>query len=65
MNELKAALDRAIGHPLEKEATALGEKFLQAWTLWDGTIDQPKRICHGDLKISIFDLTRATKGVPH
>ena len=64
MNELKAALDRANGHPLEKEATELGEKILQSWKLWDGTMDQPKRICHGDLKISNLRFNSdQTKGV--
>ena len=52
MQDLQLALDKATGHPLEKPATALGQQILQAWSRWDGELDLPKRICHGDLKIS-------------
>lgn len=52
MLDLEHALAKAPGHHLEKEAVTLGEAILKAWNDWDGTMDQPKRICHGDLKIS-------------
>ena len=64
MNDLRKSLEHAVGHPLEKEATILGEKILHAWELWDGTLNQPTRICHGDLKISNLRFnTDQTKGV--
>lgn len=64
MDDLKTSLNNAKGHPLEEEATKLGEKILQGWKSWDGTLDQPTRICHGDLKISNLRFNSdQTKGV--
>ena len=64
MQDLEEALEHAQGHPLEKKAIVLGEAILRAWHAWDGNLDQPSRICHGDLKISNlrFDET-GEKGV--
>ena len=64
MKELEAALNKAKGHPLEKEACSLGAEILKAWSLWDGTLKQPLRICHGDLKISNLRFSEnCTKGI--
>ena len=52
MATLRAALDDADGHPLAAPAQAMGEAALQLWETWDGTLDLPDRIAHGDLKIS-------------
>jgi Ser/Thr protein kinase RdoA (MazF antagonist) len=52
MEELRAALDGCDGHPLAGPARALGESVLADWAAWDGEVDLPERICHGDLKIS-------------
>jgi len=52
MKDLEDALKNATGHPLEKEATLLGVSILKAWDNWDGSMEQPLRVCHGDLKIS-------------
>jgi len=52
MKDLHNALEKSTGHHLEKDALELGEKILRDWSQWDGTMDLPKRICHGDLKIS-------------
>ena len=52
MRDLRLALEKSTGHHLEKEAVLLGEKILSDWDSWDGTLELPKRICHGDLKIS-------------
>lgn len=52
MRDLKMALEKSAGHHLEKEAVLLGKKILSDWKSWDGTLDLPTRICHGDLKIS-------------
>jgi len=64
MNDLQKALEASNGHPLEKETVALGEAILKNWSNWDGTLELPKRICHGDLKISNlrFD-TKLTQGL--
>ena len=52
IKDLEAALESAQGHPLEKEAVELGSDILKSWNNWDGALEQPERICHGDLKIS-------------
>ncbi len=52
METLKAALSRAAGDPLEGPATAIAEETLTRWEQWDGSLDLPDRISHGDLKIS-------------
>ena len=63
MSDLLRALEQAGGHPLEREATELGEKILHAWNQWDGELQQPKRVCHGDLKISNIRFDEQDKGV--
>jgi hypothetical protein len=52
MNDLQNALEKADGHPLEVPSRKLGGAILNAWKNWDGTLEQPLRVCHGDLKIS-------------
>jgi hypothetical protein len=52
MEDLADALEGADSHPLCGAARELGGRVLAAWSDWEGEIDLPKRICHGDLKIS-------------
>lgn len=52
MTALRSALDRAGGHALAAPARDVGERVLAAWQTWDGELDLPARLCHGDLKIS-------------
>jgi hypothetical protein len=52
MATLREALDQADGHPLVGPAHTLGEQILSAWNSWEGSLDLPQHICHGDLKIS-------------
>ena len=52
MADLQQALDKCDGHSLAAPARALGQQILNAWSKWNGTLDQPYRICHGDLKVS-------------
>ncbi len=52
MANLRETLDSADGHPLEGPARALGQEILSVWETWDGPLDLPERICHGDLKVS-------------
>lgn len=54
MEELEAALAGAGEHPLAAEAGALGARILADWARWEGELDLPERICHGDLKIANF-----------
>ena len=64
MNDLRQALEQADQHPLEIPARKLGTEILDAWERWDGSLEQPHRVCHGDLKISNlrFD-THTNKGL--
>lgn len=52
MNHLAAALALADGMPLERDIAAIGEEALQRWDAWNGSLELPNRISHGDLKIS-------------
>jgi len=52
METLEKATHQATGGTTDDEAKTLAESILNAWDQWDGEIDLPLRICHGDLKIS-------------
>jgi hypothetical protein len=52
MASLTEALDEASGHALEGPSTAIGTEVLNGWATWEGKLDLPLRISHGDLKIS-------------
>ncbi len=52
MASLTEALDEASGHALEGPSTAIGTEVLNRWATWEGELDLPLRISHGDLKIS-------------
>ena len=52
MAALKEALDNSKAHPLYDKAAPLAEQILMAWKTWKGSLNEPLRICHGDLKIS-------------
>lgn len=52
MRTLESALDACDGHALEAPARRLGRQILDAWRAWDGELEQPERMCHGDPKIS-------------
>jgi hypothetical protein len=52
MQDLETALQEASAHPLAGPAQMLGRGIQDAWSSWDGELDLPERICHGDLKVS-------------
>ncbi len=52
IDELREALEDADGHPLEGPGRELGTAVLDDWERWDGDLEQPRRPCHGDLKVS-------------
>lgn len=52
MAELERALELCDGHPFEVPARGLGREILDGFAAWQGTLELPERICHGDLKIS-------------
>lgn len=49
---LRLALMMGRGHRLYKQVAPLADSLLDAWNAWDGPTDLPKRIVHGDLKVS-------------
>jgi Ser/Thr protein kinase RdoA (MazF antagonist) len=57
-----ASLDRALSeadvHPLGSLARALGHDILEAWEHWEGPLELPTRVCHGDLKVSNIRMDR-------
>ncbi len=39
-------------HPLREDVASLAAELFQRWSAWQGRLDGPVRVCHGDLKIS-------------
>lgn len=52
MQVLRAALDTHTDHALYDQVSTQADALLAAWARWDGDLDQPTRLTHGDLKIS-------------
>jgi Ser/Thr protein kinase RdoA (MazF antagonist) len=52
MDFLQTALRELEGHRLHSQVARLGEQLFSAWERWEGRLDGPKRLSHGDLKIS-------------
>ena len=61
MGRLEEALGVHRGHRLYDRIAPLGEEILERWGRWTGSTTLPKRVIHGDLKISNvrFDGERA------
>jgi Ser/Thr protein kinase RdoA (MazF antagonist) len=52
MAELRNALSKIEGHHLKEQILPLAESILKNWEEWEGDLDLPLHMCHGDLKIS-------------
>mgnify|MGYP003950009183 CR=1 FL=1 len=52
MELLRSTIASSESHPLLEETRTMADEILQRWESWDGVIELPTRICHGDLKIS-------------
>ncbi|MEM6797042.1 MAG: aminoglycoside phosphotransferase family protein [Acidobacteriota bacterium] len=63
MAELAQALERCDGHPLADPARETGQEILRAWESWEGSLDLPRRLCHGDLKASNLRFRRSADAV--
>ena len=63
ISDLIKALDSADDHPLQQATRELGERIVKAWEEWDGDLQQPQRVCHGDLKISNIRFDQEDNGV--
>lgn len=51
-DELHSALREVTSHALLDPAHGVADELLRRWTSWEGTMDLPRRPCHGDLKVS-------------
>ena len=52
MSNLQQAIEENSKHHLYDEAALLGDSIIDQWKQWNGILEEPQRICHGDLKIS-------------
>jgi len=52
MATLTRAVDDHPTHRLRDEVGRLADQILAGWETWDGRLEGPTRVCHGDLKIS-------------
>ena len=52
MNLLRESVATEASTPLTDKTRSMADEILARWDAWDGIIDLPTRICHGDLKIS-------------
>ena len=52
MDLLRSALDEHRDHRLHAEVGVLADRILADWSGWEGQLDGPLRVAHGDLKIS-------------
>lgn len=52
MDHLRQALTAGRDHPLSPQAERLGDQILKSWDRWDGDLNLPRRLCHGDPKVS-------------
>ena len=52
MSRMWKALEEHGSHRLRQEVAPLAEAVQREWEGWEGTVELPTRLCHGDLKIS-------------
>ena len=63
MDNLRQALSDCASHRLIDSVNALADSIFAAWKSWQGSLDQPVRLCHGDLKISNLRFTEQGQGL--
>lgn len=63
MQVLREALDAHPTHRLRERVLPVAEAILAAWARWEGRLDQPLRVAHGDLKISNLRFTAEGAGL--
>ena len=63
MSLLRDALRDLPGHRLHGEVAALADDLFADWDRWDGRLEGPVRITHGDLKISNIRFSSEGKAV--
>lgn len=52
MATLQAAVEAHGDHALHAAVAPIADELLARWAAWEGRLDGPLRVCHGDLKIS-------------
>lgn len=55
--KLRQSVERRTAHRLYDEVKALAEQLEEMWGRWEGPTDLPRRVIHGDLKISNIRFT--------
>ncbi len=63
MEVLRIALASHGGHRLFEQVEALAMDLFEAWDGWQGSLAQPTRVAHGDLKISNLRFSEAGEGL--
>jgi Ser/Thr protein kinase RdoA (MazF antagonist) len=63
MEKLRAAVENHRDHRLWQDVARLADEILAGWHSWAGSLDQPVRLAHGDLKISNLRFTEDGKGL--
>jgi Ser/Thr protein kinase RdoA (MazF antagonist) len=63
MKGLQDAVQKHKGHRLWDDVARLADGILQGWHSWSGSLDQPVRLAHGDLKISNLRFTEDGRGL--
>lgn len=63
MAKLRRVLDEHRAHRLYDEVAPLAEGLLADWGTWEGRLDLPERLAHGDLKVSNLRFTEDGRGL--
>ncbi|MED5369442.1 MAG: aminoglycoside phosphotransferase family protein [Myxococcota bacterium] len=63
MELLQQALDAHKDHRLHDQVAPLAQEVLGLWERWQGELDEPTAVAHGDLKISNLRFDEAGQGI--
>lgn len=63
MEKLQSAVQNHREHRLGPTVSRLADEILAGWHSWTGSLDQPVRLSHGDLKVSNLRFTEDGKGL--
>ena len=63
MQTLRDSVEARKGHRLWNEVARLADEILTDWGSWTGSLDQPLRLSHGDLKLSNLRFSDQDKGL--
>jgi Ser/Thr protein kinase RdoA (MazF antagonist) len=63
MNLLRSSLDEHGSHRLHSEVSLLAEQILGDWDRWEGQLDGPLHVAHGDLKLSNIRFSAAGRAL--